>query len=340
MDHLHTANIPSNYARIIARELGLSLKDIPQLLNTTRITTDEFIKDDQLLSPYDFVSIIDNALQLSQNPALGLSIGEKLNTHSHGMMGLLINHSPNLYKALEAYEKFIPTRVSFIQVSLVQRQNILRIGLAFTTRLEQSTQIFLTEACLMSFFQCAETILGRPLNEAKICFAYAQPQSLQAYQQFFNCQMQFSCTHTYIEIPLEVAYTTNVSANTEYYLLANRECKNLLEQLNSPFKSYTYKVQNLILCHPLHKISEDTIAEMLFMSKRSLRRKLNEEGTNFRTIKNTLKSKQACQYLLNTTLTIENIATMLDYHDTASFRRAFKNWFETTPQAFRKLNKK
>ena len=339
MDLNTSANIPSNYARIIARELGLTLKEIPKLLTTTRITSDEFIKDDIFLTAYDFLTIIHNGITLSQNPAFGLSIGEKLNTHSHGMMGLLINHSPNLLKALEAYESFIPTRVSFITVTLDHTNEILRIGLKFNTRLEQKVQIFLTEACLMSFFQCAQTIIGRPLTEAKICFAYEAPAYWSAYEKYFNGQMQFSTQSTYVEISLELAYITNVSANTECYLLAMRECKNLLEQLSSPFKSYTYKVQNLILSNPLHSVSENSIAEMLFISKRTLRRKLTEEGTNFRTINNALKSQQASQYLRNTNLTVESIATMLDYHDTASFRRAFKKWFDLTPQAFRKLNK-
>jgi AraC-like DNA-binding protein len=40
-------------------------------------------------------------------------------------------------------------------------------------------------------------------------------------------------------------------------------------------------------------------------------------------------------YLRDTTLSVEAVAVLLNYHDSSSFRRAFKRWTQMTPQQFR-----
>ena len=40
-----TATIPSNYARIIGRELALNIRDIPKLLQFTSLNTKQFMQE-------------------------------------------------------------------------------------------------------------------------------------------------------------------------------------------------------------------------------------------------------------------------------------------------------
>ena len=44
-----TASIPSNYARIIGRELALNIRDIPKLLQFTSLNTKQFMQEETLL---------------------------------------------------------------------------------------------------------------------------------------------------------------------------------------------------------------------------------------------------------------------------------------------------
>ena len=48
----------------------------------------------------------------------------------------------------------------------------------------------------------------------------------------------------------------------------------------------------------------------------------------------------AADYLRDTDLTVEAIAAILNYHDSSSFRRAFKRWHNVTPQQFRQSQDK
>jgi len=77
---------------------------------------------------------------------------------------------------------------------------------------------------------------------------------------------------------------------------------------------------------------------MLFVCKRTLARRLKREGSSFRQLRNEILSQQAIGYLRDGTLSIEAMAELLNYHDSANFRRAFKKWFDVTPDEYRRHN--
>jgi AraC-like DNA-binding protein len=96
----------------------------------------------------------------------------------------------------------------------------------------------------------------------------------------------------------------------------------------------------MMLSSSLHELNEEQIAAALFMSKRTLARKLAQDGTSFREIRDSILSRQASSYLLESDLSVDAIATLLNYHDSANFRRAFKRWFDLPPSEYRFQNKK
>ena len=92
----------------------------------------------------------------------------------------------------------------------------------------------------------------------------------------------------------------------------------------------------MILSYPPGTLSEEEAASALFISKRTLARKLKTEGTGFRQIRDKILSQQAASHLSDSQLSIEAIAALLNYHDSANFRRAFKRWFQMPPEQYRR----
>ena len=93
----------------------------------------------------------------------------------------------------------------------------------------------------------------------------------------------------------------------------------------------------MMLSRPPGTLSEEEAAATLLMSKRTLARKLKKEQSSFRKIREEILSNQAASYLGETTLSIEEIAVLLNYHDSANFRRAFKRWFGQPPDDYRRI---
>ena len=74
------------------------------------------------------------------------------------------------------------------------------------------------------------------------------------------------------------------------------------------------------------------------MAPRSLRRRLEEEGTSFRDIVETERRQLAVQLLQDTHIKLDEIAPPLGSGDTPSFTRAFRRWFGQAPGEYRKLS--
>lgn len=332
---LDQANISANYARVLGNELGLGLRDLPKLLEFTNVEIQALIQEDFLLTPRQLLQIFQNSLALSGTPDLGLRYGKRLTPTTHGAMGFLVHSSANLHIALKAVQHFMPTRMSFAHLDLQYTAEQVICSLNFSVDLPADIFRFISETCMAIFHECAKFIIGQPITEGKIDFAHPQPDYVDQYSLYFLNQYSFSHSQLQVKIPMHVCELRNASADQQSFLLAKEQCERMLDSLQPTKKSYSYAIQKKMLSTQLSELSEDHIANALFMTKRTLARHLAKEGTSFREIREKILSEQACHYLLETNLTIEAIAHLLNYHDSSNFRRAFKRWMNTTPQKYR-----
>jgi AraC-like DNA-binding protein len=77
------------------------------------------------------------------------------------------------------------------------------------------------------------------------------------------------------------------------------------------------------------------MAKRVFVSGRTLQRKLADEGTNFRTLLLEVRRGLAEQYITDKNMLLAEISYMLGFSDVSSFSRAFKKWTGDPPAAFR-----
>ena len=333
---VNIACIPSNYSRLIARELGLQMRDFTELLQLTGMSAEQFLQDDILLTAQQQIHIVSNAMQLSGGGALGLRLGRRLTPLTHGVMGLLVNSSPNLLTTMRAVQAFLPTRMNFARLELVTHQHCLECRCHFDVKMSEAVLRCLSEAFGMAFFECARFILGRPLSEAQTYFAHAQPSYVAEYANYLPGKVEFSQSCTLVKIPLEACHVPNVSASEANYALAYKQCESILAQQHGQKGTCKYQVQKLMLSHPSGMLNEEEAAKSLFISKRTLARKLKQENTSFRQIRDETLAKQSDAYLREGSMSVEAISALLGYHDSANFRRAFKRWFDMTPDQYRK----
>ena len=86
---------------------------------------------------------------------------------------------------------------------------------------------------------------------------------------------------------------------------------------------------------PSNAATIENAAERLGMSKRTLQRRLEDEGENFRALVNATRERLARHYLGNTKMSSGEIAFLLGFEDPNSFYRAFQEWTWQTPDSAR-----
>ena len=66
------ACISSNYSRVIARVLGLQVRQLPMLISQTEMTIDQFLQEDTLLTSRQQIQILHNALEMTDEELFAL----------------------------------------------------------------------------------------------------------------------------------------------------------------------------------------------------------------------------------------------------------------------------
>ncbi len=327
--------IPSNYSRLIARELELQTRKLPRLLQSTQLTIEQFMQEDTLLTARQQLQIIENALHLTRHASFGLRLGKRLTPSTHGAMGFLAHSSPNFLMAVKAFQTYLPTRMYFARLEIHSDENWLECELDFDIDLSPAIRRMLTETIAVILFEAAEFIIGQPLTEAITRFSHDEPDYSAEYKNYLAGQFEFSAAEIRVKIPMHMCHIPNASANHENYLMAQQQCENMLAQLLANNHSSKYRIQKMMLSHPPGALTEEEAAAALFVSKRTLARRLQKEGTGFRQIRDEILSQQASDYLRESQMSVDAVAALLNYHDSANFRRAFKRWFSMSPDQYR-----
>ena len=79
----------------------------------------------------------------------------------------------------------------------------------------------------------------------------------------------------------------------------------------------------------------EQMAQSLFVSERSLKRYLQQEGCTFKQLQDEARMRAAQSLLILGSLSISDIAARVGFEDPAHFTRAFKRWTGHTPSAAR-----
>lgn len=96
------------------------------------------------------------------------------------------------------------------------------------------------------------------------------------------------------------------------------------------------RVKNALLDSlPAGQNTIDSVSQRLNASKRTLQRKLKDEGRSFQDILSETRSELSQHYLMGSDLSIPEISYLLGYRDTGSFYRAFQGWTGKTPMEIR-----
>jgi len=330
--------IPSSYSRIIARVVNLQERDLGKLLRNTDLPESILMPGDETrISGQQQLQILENGQRLLNSPDFGLRLGKLLQPSAHGALGYLILSSPDLLSALQALRDYLPLRLPWVAIDLAVDDDTIHCQLRF--EMPQDDNLFARTTiaeCFAMFVQSiVESVLGRPATEATIAFGHQAPIHAKSYGEYLHGLVCFACQGTSYHLPAKLAGAANTLGDNETYRLTQELCNKLLEQTPRSASTMADRVRTLLLLSPIESSTETEVARNLFVSKRTLARRLEKEGTGYRQIREQFLQELARRYLLESNQTVDTVAASLGYGDAAAFRKAFRRWTGMTPQEFR-----
>jgi len=284
-------------------------------------------------SPLTAHEVLESAVAMSGDTTLAIKIGNGLDLGKYGTYGFALMSCSDMGAALELFLRYGQT---FIQSSSWHR-SVSKDGV--TLRLQQNTgtsyqKMLVTELAFSQLHLASKLLVANPAEGVRVHFSYSKPAHFRVYEQNWPFPMEFDQEHTQIFMSDQWLRQRVRTGDPTTNVLFSQQCEELVSGMTEVDE--TSAIVRRLLIHSAGKfLTISEVAEQLNVTERTLRRRLAAEGTDFRTIFDDIKSTLAKNYLRKTSLSVLEIADLLNYAEATNFHRAFQRWNSTTPTDYR-----
>lgn len=275
--------------------------------------------------------LLQQASDRLNDPLLGLRLGATITPAHLGVMGYMLASCPQIGIAMVRMVEY---------ERLIYDSNPLRIttrgsDLVLEWGLEYGRCGPLADECgIASLIQFARAIASKPIVITTVCFANQVPTDPQPYIDFFGCQVVFDQSVTSISAPLWQLAVPLRQPDIILVRLLEQQADAMLKDLPQA-NEFEQAVRRCIT--RLIRDGEpdlEQVAQKMSVSPRTLRRRLDESGINFRALLENIRRNLAEIYLLDPRLSLSEIAQLLGYSEQSAFTRAFRRWTGYAPYQY------
>jgi AraC-like DNA-binding protein len=263
------------------------------------------------------------------DPLLGLNLGRSITATHLGVIGYLLSSCKYLGNALirmREYERLIyetcPLHVSVQGLDLV---------LTWEGGPGYAHGSLVHECAIACFCQFISNISSKPISATRICFTNKVPPDIQPYIDAFGCPVLFEQPMTSIHARLWNLATKLRQPDEMLLQMLEQLADMMLEELPHASNIEQFVRKSIARLIRDGEPQLEQVAEELNMTPRTLRRRLDEEGLNFRALLDNIRKHLAENYLLDPRLRVSEISQLLGYSEQSAFTRAFRRWTGYTP---------
>jgi AraC-like DNA-binding protein len=327
-----STNIPILYSQMLIRETKSCDYELNDIIENTNLSLKTIENSEHTISPQTQNIILDNVLKkTSRSPTeIAFNLGEKLHLSSHGTIGILLFSCPNIQCLLEDFVSYASYSLPFGMISLAENNTHLILKLSDV--LPKLHHQFYYETAASNIQKVLEDFLGTDVNHGSIHFPY-KPDNPMDYHKHFNHPVCFSSPTFEYHIAKEVTLKPSISYNVDLYQYTKILCEKRINDHENNRK-ITEEIRTLLYSSHSKNWKISDVSKKMNISERSLCRKLQHEGTSYKSIYDDVKKSLVQHYLINKELSINEIIELLGFSDQSNFRRIFKRWFNMSPKEY------
>jgi AraC-like DNA-binding protein len=325
--------LPAIYLHLLAELLESIGIDEQELLCRVGLDPARLSSIDLRVNQTQANEFVTRAVIESGEPGLGILLARKLRLPLHGALGTAVMSSPILSDVMNLVTRFLTLRAPYLSVE--RRQDYNQALFAITSDLEASSlNQFILDAVLYGFASMGEQLTGATVSGARILRRGAEPGYFQRFRQTIPLPVVFNATEDAIVIPAKELDSPIRFSDAQLAASSEAQCEAALSELtrNSGFASRVRRV--IETSHPFPP-RLTRVAGTLFVSERTLKRRLQAEEISFQIVIDGVRLQRAQELLAKTAMNLGQIADTLGYADAANFTRAFKRWTNQSPSQFR-----
>jgi AraC-like DNA-binding protein len=327
------ANSPSFTAEGLYIRFGAILGPFVEEVGINR----QALTDPNVLVPLDkHCRILELAARRTDDDYVGLNIGCQVHPRDMGPLGYTILNSPDVNAALQSFVRYLRVYARGCKFDLVVDGESAYFNYSYTftepCAIERRQE---AECTLAMVKRTLEVITSKKLELEAVGFEHPKPEHSVKHEQVFAAPLYFSQQVNFLKF--KSSLLQREAAHAEHRLFEVLE-KHLAEVITTQVEEddLVTKVGNTIAQSLSNGVpSIDEVAATLFMTKRTLQRRLAAEGVLYNEFADGIRRKLAIQYVENTKMPLTEVAFLLGYSHISAFSRAFRRWMGKSPIDYR-----
>ncbi len=329
---MSNTSTPAQYALILIDMVAGQGHDRASLVAGTSLAGAGVSRVGARVSNTDFSRLVTNALALTEDPALGLKLGLRLNLSAHAVLGQAFMTCRDLSQVMDLFLTYYHLLAPALELEFEVTGN--RCVLTTISGPADIPTIFSYEMLYAAIFNTLRGLLNLPYVPLRVEMPYPEPAHSAFYREIFGDDLHFDCMHSRISFKRELMGVQLPSSNPALRTLYEQECARLLADLEGE-ESVAEQTLRLLRKLEGQYPQMPQLAVVLNLSPRTYRRRLEREGASFQELLDRVRAEHATRYLRNTRLSLSSIAHMVGFNDVSNFRRAFIKWTGHSPREIR-----
>jgi AraC-like DNA-binding protein len=199
-----------------------------------------------------------------------------------------------------------------------------------------SQRVFAHELLLMLLYGVSCWLVGRRIPILRTEFSYPEPAHSAEYRLMYCADLRFNRPNTLLAFEasyLDLPVVQNERSAKEFLRTAPESI--LLKYKN--VSSLTARVRRRLRQFLPGMVPDfEELAAEMSMTPATMRRRLNDEGESYQSIKDQLRRDLAISYLSHSNRSVMDIALELGFSERSAFHRAFRKWTGASPAEFRR----
>lgn len=331
---------PPTKIDVVAQVLAAAGVPPAELLAGTGIDGHRLQDPDYRTSTAQLYAVLRRAVQLHGGPGLGRRIGMRLRVTAYGLYGYALLSAPTMRAAMERATRFhalanplVPIR-GVVGADTVAWQFPARHELMLP-ELDDRLYRVLIELQMATHHTLSQDVMGAWCQPAFIGLGWPRPPDGDDWSAGFGVAASFAQPRCELRYPAAWLERAPQLANVITAAQTSRECARLLATLDGG-ASLARRVYRELMHTPGRFPGIESIAATLGMTGRTLRRRLQAEGTSYADMLTRVRRALAEDYLRGTRMSVDDIAAALAFSDGRSFRQAFARWTGCSPSEYRR----
>jgi AraC-like DNA-binding protein len=337
MNGLTRQQIPGGTIRLgVAKEIYSVLNDLgadpDEIIARAGLDPHLFSDGDNTISFATLGHLVSHCVVATQCQHFGLLVGQKAPLSALGLVGGLMQHSETVDKALRGLVSHLHLYDRGAAPMLTVNGGIVILSYAVYVSGAQSVDQ-ISDGAIATATNVMRALCGPDWVPSEVLLPRRLPHDPGPHQRFFRAPVRFEQEAAALVFPAAWLDHRIVGADPVFRRMFEQRIVEIEAYPGMSLKDDLRRVLRTRLM--FGKCSAATVADIFAVHRRTLNRRLSQEGTGFKAVADEIRFEIARQLLVDTDMSLGQVAAALDFSEAGAFTRAFRRWSGQTPTKWR-----